>query len=238
MSTIMQTSINGVSFPSAGTGRGRRGFTLLEVLAVIVIMGVIAAVMLPGLAGITSQSKLQSSAAPLVGSIREARQYAITHGQETHVVFCMDRGTAINAQLYGTNGEARQRFLRGFTVYTENDGYVSEWSLLPEGYVFDPTESGSVGEDDAYLKLVKAANWGSGASGDAFDVELHAVTFRPDGTTTQAGTNAKIHIVRGLTNAAVTSEATVTYELIPNQNKMIISINSLTGATRISEELP
>lgn len=64
---------------------GRRGFTLLELLAVIVVLGVLAAIIVPQFGGGGERTKLVVAARSLVQATRYARSMAMLHQAETEL---------------------------------------------------------------------------------------------------------------------------------------------------------
>jgi type II secretion system protein H len=65
--------------------RNQPGFTLLEVLVVIMIMGVAAGVALPPLQAASRTSRLEASAQQLIGDLRVARTEAIRRNAAVYV---------------------------------------------------------------------------------------------------------------------------------------------------------
>jgi general secretion pathway protein H len=70
----------------APDGRSQRGLTLLELLIVMMLMGVVAAITLPMLGNGVSTSALRSSARSLAAGLRTARSEAVTERRETFLV--------------------------------------------------------------------------------------------------------------------------------------------------------
>ena len=220
--------------------RRSRGFSLTELLAVIIIMSVLAAIVIPGMGGLLGQTKLKSAIAPLVSTLRQAQQYAITHGHPVYVVFPTKRD---EATLYGTNGELRKRFLRGYAVYSARDKYLGEWQHLPEGVVFNATYDTSAYRNnvlseagfDQTVSVQKAANINTIETAQ----KLRAITFYPDGTvkSSDSAPNAAFIVVSyGVTNAANTEETAMSVEVYDNKPSVILEINPLTGSVKVHEE--
>jgi general secretion pathway protein H len=67
-------------------GQGSRGFTLLELLVVLVILGIVAALVPPMLARGSAQAQLKRTVATLASELRQARSDAILHDGPQGVV--------------------------------------------------------------------------------------------------------------------------------------------------------
>lgn len=73
----------GFQAPKSRTSRSRAGgFTLLELLVVLVIMGLMAAMLMPGLPTAFGGGALRSAEAQAVASLRQARGKAIASARE------------------------------------------------------------------------------------------------------------------------------------------------------------
>ncbi len=68
-----------------------RGFTLIEIVVVLTILGITAFLVFPKVEGAFSYVYLRSSARRLVGMIRYAQNQAMTTGREYRVYYDLDR---------------------------------------------------------------------------------------------------------------------------------------------------
>ncbi len=81
---------------------GRRGFSLLELLLVIAIMGMLAAVVLPSLPGALESARLRGSAGEVRATFTLARTLAVSESRSRAVAFDLGRGE------YGIDGDPRK----------------------------------------------------------------------------------------------------------------------------------
>jgi len=81
------------------TERSRAAFTLVELLAVVGIMGLLAAVGVPALKGLTGSGGRKQALSQLMGAIEIARNTAISSGTNAAVIF-PDRNFAIKPYRY------------------------------------------------------------------------------------------------------------------------------------------
>jgi len=68
-----------------------RGVTLLELLVVLVLMAIVAAVALPMFSGAVSNTELKSAARQVAAGLRYARSEALAGKRETVVVYDLER---------------------------------------------------------------------------------------------------------------------------------------------------
>lgn len=123
--------------PSDVRRAGRAGFTLVELLAVIAIIGVMVAVMVPSFSQMGRGAKVTTAVSQLKTVMSLARQHAITKREVTYVVF--PHGD--NA-LYTSASDVAKAY-RSYNVYGARSGYLREWVHLPDGVVFVPSGQGT-----------------------------------------------------------------------------------------------
>ncbi len=97
------------------SGTAREGFTLLELLVVLAIIGLMAVIAGPRLAGALPGAELESGARQLIGGLREARSKAVFLNRQ--VAFILSGGTNRYSIGVGGRGEALPENI-GITLLT------------------------------------------------------------------------------------------------------------------------
>jgi uncharacterized protein (TIGR02596 family) len=144
-------------------------FSLIELLVVIGIIALLAALMVPALNGIRSGNSITQAAAELGGKLDLARQLAISENQR------------IELRIFKAPKEdgSNERVFRLLGVYRTSDGSaVDKPAPLPMG-----TE---ISDATAFSALLSADNSLGGTQprvGAIENLEYKAILFRPDGST-------------------------------------------------------
>ncbi len=144
-----------------------KGFTLLELLVVLVLLGIIAVLVAPGLGGSLENAKLKTASRELLATLRVRRSEAITQGRMITLRFAEDESS------YRVDGEP-VRLAEGLSVVyqpaTGAGGEGVQGQVLPDTgnnrLVFYPDGSSSgalltlrLGEGLRYIRI----DWLTGA---------------------------------------------------------------------------
>ncbi len=132
-------------------GTGRRGFTLLEMMAVMVIIGLMLLLLPPRMDTYGDRSRLESTANTLISAFTAVRETAIIDGHEARIQFTlpgsMDHRKKTGAYRYLVGPEERRtsKALREEGSLeeerpqrrTEEEWIESSWYPLPDGIVLE-----------------------------------------------------------------------------------------------------
>lgn len=114
--------------PAAPGAGGARGFTLLEMVLVLVLAGILAALVAPTVSGSLESARLRAGAGEVRATFNLARTLAASAGAGRFVSFDLERGE------YGIAGEERRRLLpRGIRILSLRVGNDFAESGRPPG---------------------------------------------------------------------------------------------------------
>jgi len=119
--------------------RSRAAFTLVELLAVIGIMGLLAAVGVPALKGLTGSGGRKQALSQLMGALEIARNTAISSGTNAAVIFPDSTSDSV---FGGVQNPYRYRSMAVVAWNATNSAtaatMVGSWIVLPQGVAFFP----------------------------------------------------------------------------------------------------
>lgn len=114
--------------------RGRRGFTLLEVIVVVALLGVVAGVTLPALAGSPEATARGTVVAGLLSLLEQTRRIALERGTRSQLHLDPATGSYVvtvgGGRTCASAAEGRLQVPSGTTIHGPDGGYVG---------VFGPT---------------------------------------------------------------------------------------------------
>lgn len=135
-----------ISFPLPLQRRSSVAFTLVEVLVVLGIIGILAAVSLPAVVGLSKASRGSSAMGAMMSAVDQARNLAISQASTTYLVLARaddqwpkeyrGRAYAIFSETYNPAAEQYQQIAAG------------RWELLPPGVAFKQDPNTTVFGDE------------------------------------------------------------------------------------------
>jgi prepilin-type N-terminal cleavage/methylation domain-containing protein len=212
--------------------RPEAAFTLVELLAVIGIMGLLAAVGVPALKGLTGSGGRKQALSQVISALEIARNTAISTGTNAAVIFPHDGFTAtgVDPATYKFRSMAIVSYFDTTIATNTNSNIpfeklISSWIVLPQGISFLP----------AYLKTNTPTNMISVTAKIRIPPKTSDITitcpgiiFQSDGGLLDGGTNS----VAGIAFFEGTVTGTTTNPTSKMANFETVRLTRYTGRTR------
>jgi uncharacterized protein (TIGR02596 family) len=185
--------------PFAGLPGRKKAFSLVELLVVIALLAVLAALVLPSIRSISSATELNISATAVVDALNLARQTALSTNRPVEVRFFeVPRSSgsalafrAVGVYLMGDSGPAqvgKLTFLRANTVMSDTETFGTLLKYLPKKQAalpsIDPNASKTFNYRHFVFRPDGSANLASTApsqGGDTWHVMLYDDRRAPNG---------------------------------------------------------
>lgn len=207
--------------------KSRHGFTLLELLMVVAIIGMLLSLGMVSVRGISGSSNIATSGARVAGLLESAREEAILKRQPVAMV------------LLTSGDDARKTFVAlEYVSATDTSAaawkQASRWEPLPSGVVVEkPSPTGNTNLANAFSSDTSATvdpalptlkyRGASYSPASQYDYLI----FMPDGSLYQASKGCSLSLVEGVWNGSA-------IQRVGNAaNSLQIVINDATGRVKV-----
>ena len=154
-----------------------RGFSLIEVLVVVIVIAVLAAIAIPNLTGLYQGAKLREAARDITSELRRTRQLSIAKGREYRLCVNLD-----SEQYMIENGLASNSAAIGVeTCGAAGGDWTPEtgWNNLPEGININCAADSTAGSP--YTSGIRAYQYnpsGRSSTGTIFLIDQNGSRFK------------------------------------------------------------
>jgi len=134
--------------PAKQQGQGNRGFSLIEMLVVIGIIGIVAAIAIPNFASWRERQAVNSAANSLLSHMKQARAVAMAENRSVKITFAGDNYT-YDADTAGNCGLCKPQIVP-FSDFSSNLKITkSDQALVAETQTF--SSRGTTGNNTIYF---------------------------------------------------------------------------------------
>ena len=212
--------------------RNKSGFSLAELLVVIVIMSVLAAISMPAFNAMMGGTGLEAATQDVKAMISQARQYAIMNNTPTQFVIASS-----NSLL---SSDDQDKWMKACCIYdVRKQKFVKSWKFLPEGIVFDKLDTTNfknpVGDDTNIFTISSGLAKSHKLDGRTITGN-HWIGFTPNGRADwNVGNTPKKVAELGLVSVVVAEGFTVpgdstgAYQQYPNTGRGGVGVSRNTG---------
>lgn len=224
---------------------GRKAFTLIELLAVMAIMILVAGIGIGGYFGMTRGAAIRSAVLNLKSTLSLARQAALTRGKRTYVLFESDGYYVCQKGGVSTHDVGSGQFMAD--EFANWDGVFEVGSIifrLDSGNYRSSVVTNIWAPDEnpanPYWHLKTVDSIWTGLPGDTYGYEINSKTYLPRGFSFGSGTPSVPPTVifngDGTTDRPTGDYEIGIYEDIKPGYVVDVIVNGLTGL--VSEDWP